>query len=330
MGKGARRKTAEKKMRNLRIAVVVGAIGAFVLGLALPAANAATPAPTSVSKSRLTSLLQTSPETNSSTYDRSLFVHWIDADGNGCNTRDEVLIQESLIKPTVGSGCAISGGKWYSVYDDKTFTVASQLDIDHFVPLKEAWESGAWAWTPDQRKAFANDLGYADSLRAVSAASNRSKSDGDPADWLPPFAGFRCTYLENWVLVKYRWSLAADSRELSVLNNDLANCPDVQLTLPEVVAGIPSVGGAVQPSASPSASASSSPSPSASATPNKTGNPIPVPSSSSKTTAITKLPLIHAGAFCKSSLKGKKGKNASGVVYTCKTAPYDSRLRWRR
>ena len=310
-------------MRKLKFAVAVGTIGAFVLGLALPAAYAATPAPTSVSKSQLTSLLHTAPETNSSSYLRSLFVLWIDADGNGCNTRDEVLIQEAQVPPTVGAGCSLTGGKWYSVYDDKTFTAASQLDIDHFVPLKEAWESGAWAWTPDQRKAFANDLGYVDSLRAVSAASNRSKSDGDPADWLPPFAGFRCTYLENWVLVKYRWSLAADARELSVLNTDLASCPDVQLTLPEVVAGIPSVGGPGQPSESPS--------PSASATPNKTGNPIPVPTpSATKSTATSKLPLIHAGAFCRSGLKGKKGKSSSGVIYTCKAAPYDSRLRWRR
>lgn len=310
-------------MRKLKFAVAVGAIGALVLGLALPAANAATPAPPStVSKSQLTSLLHTNPESNSASYDRALFVLWVDADGNGCNTREEVLIQESLIRATSGSGCTITGGKWYSVYDDKTFTVASQLDIDHFVPLKEAWESGAWAWTPDQRKAFANDLGYTDSLRAVSAASNRSKSDGDPADWLPPFAGFRCTYLENWVLVKYRWSLAADARELALLNTNLANCPDVQLTLPEVVAGIPSVGTG-QPSGSPS--------PSASATPNKTGNPIPVPTpSATKSTATSKLPLIHAGAFCRSGLKGKKGKSASGVIYTCKSAPYDSRLRWRR
>jgi hypothetical protein len=78
-------------------------------------------------------------------YSRNLFKHWIDADKDGCNTRYEVLIAEATVKPRVGAGCYLTGGKWRSVYDAKVFTKPTGLDIDHMVPLAEAWRSGAWA-----------------------------------------------------------------------------------------------------------------------------------------------------------------------------------------
>ena len=80
-------------------------------------------------------------------YDRDLFHHWIDADGDGCDTRAEVLISEAEEAPTVGSGCSLSGGRWYSYYEGVSQTSASALDIDHMVPLAEAWDSGARSWT---------------------------------------------------------------------------------------------------------------------------------------------------------------------------------------
>jgi hypothetical protein len=78
-------------------------------------------------------------------YDRALFKHWTDADNNGCDTRAEVLISEAVSKPKVDKKCKISGGKWLSAYDKKSVSNASQLDVDHLVPLAEAWRSGAWA-----------------------------------------------------------------------------------------------------------------------------------------------------------------------------------------
>jgi len=78
-------------------------------------------------------------------YDRSLFKHWIDADKNGCDTRAEVLISEAVVKPKKDKKCKITGGKWLSAYDNKSVINASQLDVDHLVPLAEAWRSGAWA-----------------------------------------------------------------------------------------------------------------------------------------------------------------------------------------
>ena len=110
-------------------------------------------------------------------YDRDLFHHWIDADGDGCDTRAEVLISEAEEAPTVGSGCSLSGGRWYSYYEGVSQTSASALDIDHMVPLAEAWDSGARSWTASRRESFANDLGDSHTLVGVTASLNRSKGD---------------------------------------------------------------------------------------------------------------------------------------------------------
>lgn len=150
-------------------------------------------------------------------YDRDLFKHWIDADGDGCNTRREVLIAEAKVKPTVTGDCDLIGGEWYSVYDQVTTTDPSDFDVDHFIPLKEAWDSGAHAWSSDKRKEFANDLGFGGSLIAVTASSNRSKSDRDPADWMPPNAKYHCRYITTWVEVKIRWGLTVDKIEFASL-----------------------------------------------------------------------------------------------------------------
>lgn len=152
-------------------------------------------------------------------YTRTLFRLWIDADGNGCDTRHEVLIAEALSAPTVGPSCALAGGRWLSLYDGLTFTDASKLDIDHVVPLAEAWDSGAWAWDAARRKAFANDLAVTWSLIAVSAASNRSKGDQDPATWLPTRTDYQCRYLAVWVAIKARWQLSVDPAELSAITS---------------------------------------------------------------------------------------------------------------
>lgn len=157
-------------------------------------------------------------------YERKLFVHWIDADGDGCSTRFEVLIAESRTTAQVGNGCSVTGS-WRSAYDGVTTTDPGPFDIDHMVPLKEAWDSGAWAWTSGRRRDYANDLGDWRSLRAVTAASNRSKSDKDPAQWMPPRAGFRCIYAIEWVAVKMRWSLRVDTSERTALRQILEACP---------------------------------------------------------------------------------------------------------
>ena len=157
-------------------------------------------------------------------YDRDLFADWYDADRDGCNTRKEVLIAESLDPVQIGSGCSISGGRWFSIYDNVETTDSSKFDIDHMVPLSEAWDSGAWNWNADQRKHFANDLDQPFFLIAVTASSNRSKSDRDPVQWMPPNAGYHCTYVRIWIEIKRAWDLSVDQAEHDYLANKLASC----------------------------------------------------------------------------------------------------------
>jgi hypothetical protein len=155
-------------------------------------------------------------------YSRNLFKHWIDVDKDGCNTRYEVLIAEAIVKPKVGAGCYLTGGKWRSPYDGKVFTNPTGLDIDHMVPLAEAWRSGAWAWTAAQRMDFANDLDDSRSLLAVTASLNRSKGDRDVAAWLPIKA--QCNYISNWIAVKWRFDLTVDPVEGEFLQNKITDC----------------------------------------------------------------------------------------------------------
>ena len=174
-------------------------------------------------------------------YDRGLFRHWVDADSNGCDTRREVLITEAVTAPTVGAGCGLSDGVWVSRYDGETETGSGRgFDIDHLVPLKEAWDSGAHGWDALTRERFANDLGYEHSLVAVSAGSNRSKGAQDPTTWLPPERSQRCWYAAAWINVKARWDLSVDPAEADTLRNILSGCSDnaADTALPaSVVAG---------------------------------------------------------------------------------------------
>lgn len=165
-------------------------------------------------------------------YDRDAFRHW-NAGANpsdGCNTRAEVLISEAVEPPAVGPGCRLTGGSWWSYYDQVWVTSASGLDIDHMVPLAESWDSGASAWSAQRREAYANDQGAAASLVAVTARSNRSKADQDPAQWLPPAADVHCRYVAEWVATKLRWSLTADEAEVAALREVAAGCPDQTVT----------------------------------------------------------------------------------------------------
>lgn len=166
-----------------------------------------------------------------SAYDRSYFRHWVDADGDGCSTRNEVLIAESRTPVTIGASCALSGGSWRSLYDGVTTTDPGTFDIDHMVPLKEAWISGAFRWTAARREAFANDLGAAYALIAVSASSNRSKSDQDPASWLPTEITARCTYATDWIATKLRWRLSIDLDEYAKLRTFADGCPAAPYTV---------------------------------------------------------------------------------------------------
>lgn len=199
-------------------------ITAIVVTLALTATAAEATPPNIPSKSTALSRLASltvAAESHASTYNRDLFPHWITISGT-CNTREQVLKRDGS-GVTVNSSCAPTSGSWYSPYDGATWHAASDVDIDHMVPLAEAWASGAWAWTTDKRRTYANDLGGPE-LWAVTDNVNQSKGDKDPAEWKPPLASFRCTYARAWVQVKWYYHLSVDSAEKSALTSMLNAC----------------------------------------------------------------------------------------------------------
>ncbi|WP_411107273.1 HNH endonuclease family protein [Streptomyces sp. cmx-4-9] len=208
---------------------------AAALALTLPAtAHASDAGPASVPQivpiSVAVSALEVATEDRTG-YQRTSFRHWNSGvnPSDGCNTRAEVLIAEAVVAPEVGPGCTLTGGVWWSYYDAKEVTPAGALDIDHMMPLAEAWDSGASAWTPARREAYANDLGQDSSLVAVTARSNRSKSDQDPAQWLPPSADAVCRYGAEWTAAKSRWGLAVDEQERDRLLDIAAGCGDTKV-----------------------------------------------------------------------------------------------------
>jgi hypothetical protein len=206
------------------VKVVVATTAAVLMSLSLGAAPAGATPPNipsyATAVSRLNALT-VAAESHGSTYDRTLFPHWITISGT-CNTRETVLKRDGS-GVVVDSSCAATSGTWYSPYDGATWHLASDIDIDHMVPLAEAWASGAWAWTTAQRQAYANDLGGPE-LWAVTDNVNQSKGDKDPAEWQPPLASFRCTYARAWIQAKWYYNLTVDSAEKSALNGMLATC----------------------------------------------------------------------------------------------------------
>jgi hypothetical protein len=163
-------------------------------------------------------------------YKRDNFKHWVGT-GNGCDSRKSVIISEAIKSPVVEKGCVIKGGEWLSIYDNVKVTEAGKLDVDHMVPLAEAWDSGAQEWDAKKRELYANDQTDPRHLIAVTGSSNRSKSDQDPADWMPTNKSYTCDYIANWVSIKVRWSLSIDAKEKSALINNLNGCKKTKIVV---------------------------------------------------------------------------------------------------
>jgi hypothetical protein len=142
--------------------------------------------------------------------------------GEGCDVRERVLIRDGR-NVKVGKQCRPTSGRWRSIYDGKIIRRPGLIDIDHVVPLAEAWRSGAAAWTADQRERFANDL-VDPQLIAVSASTNRSKGDQDLAEWKPPRRVTWCLYSRYWIQVKTTWRLTIDEAEKRTVAGMLDTC----------------------------------------------------------------------------------------------------------
>ncbi|MCX4582430.1 HNH endonuclease family protein [Streptomyces sp. NBC_01481] len=207
-----------------RIAVLAATSALAVTGLlaTAPAAQASPPTPVSASTARTyLSQLTVKAEGSSTGYSRDKFPHWITQSGT-CNTR-EVVLKRDGTNVVQDSSCAAVSGSWFSEYDGATWTLASDLDIDHVVALSEAWKSGANSWTTAKRQQFANDL-TRPQLIAVTDNVNQAKGDLDPAEWLPSRTSYRCMYTRMWVQVKYYYNLSVDSAEKSALQGVLNGC----------------------------------------------------------------------------------------------------------
>lgn len=167
------------------------------------------------------SQLTVKAEGSTAGYSRSLFPHW-NTLADGCTVRQRVLIRDGT-NVAVNSNCQPTSGRWFSAYDGVTLTSASSVDIDHVVPLAEAWKSGANTWGANKRRGFANNVTWPQ-LIAVSASSNRSKGARDPASWKPPRTAYHCTYSRMWIRVKHVYGLSLQSFEKSALRTMLNTC----------------------------------------------------------------------------------------------------------
>ncbi|KAA6222134.1 HNH endonuclease [Streptomyces albofaciens JCM 4342] len=212
------------KVYARRVTAAAGSAAALVCTLVLGTqpAQAAPPTPPDAATARTyLAQLKEQAEGPQDGYSRDKFPHWSDQ-GKNCNTREVVLKRDGENVQT-DSKCAATSGVWKSAYDDGVWTQASDVDIDHVVPLSEAWRSGARQWTTARRQQLANDLTHAQ-LIAVTDNVNQAKGDKDPAEWLPPKTSYHCTYARMWVSVKHAYGLTADKAEKAALKKILDRC----------------------------------------------------------------------------------------------------------
>lgn len=205
-----------------RMPVVLLAVGIFALtGCVVTDLSAPVPPNASEAANQLNAL-QVEPQHSMRGYSRDRFGDGWRDQGNDCNTRELVLRRDGTDVRT-GSSCNPTRGRWHSAYDGQTLHDPDGIDIDHMVPLANAWRSGADRWTNVRRAAFANDLSNPE-LLAVSRSSNRSKGDQSPDQWRPPNTRYWCTYARSWIAVKHEWDLSVTRAERSALREMLTFC----------------------------------------------------------------------------------------------------------
>lgn len=184
-----------------------------------PAVSVDTSAPMEVATpiTPITGDLVVQPESTTGTYDRTAWGNW--SNKAGCTTREQIL-KDSGDSIQMGTHCRVLGGHWKSPYDLKDINNPVMVQIDHIVPLKEAFQSGAQSWNAAQRNIFYNDR---DNLVAVSGTSNASKSDSDLAQWLP-VQSYVCTYVVAYEKIKKKYALTVDAKENSKLKELKIGC----------------------------------------------------------------------------------------------------------
>lgn len=149
---------------------------------------------------------------------------WSDADGDGCNTRAEVLMAESTTPAVVEGRCRVAAGTWRDPYTGRSTSSPAELQIDHLVALADAHRSGGWAWPAERKVTFANDLVDPEALNAVWGPENERKADDGPDRWLPPEASYRCAYVAAYGRIKARWDLSVTPAQAAAIAATSARC----------------------------------------------------------------------------------------------------------
>lgn len=198
-----------------------------------PSTAAGAPPPPSVEETlSLLEGLAVTPAGSMAGYSRDEFPHWAseaqsygwaEPDGS-CDVRDAALIRDGEGVEIDGE-CSMTAGTWTDPYTGKVLTNSSEVDIDHVVPLANAWRSGAGSagWSTADREAYANDP---EVLLASDAGTNRAKGDKGPEAWKPPNANYHCEYARRWVGIKSEWRLTVNPAEKSALLQMLGTCGD--------------------------------------------------------------------------------------------------------
>ncbi|HEX2728829.1 MAG TPA: HNH endonuclease family protein [Rubrobacteraceae bacterium] len=191
------------------------------------ARGAPAPPPAAEARRQLDELEVAAPGTMAG-YSREKFPHWSDAQEFGwdvadssCDARDAALIRDGE-EVSVEEGCDVELGRWVDPYTGSSYTDPADIDIDHMVPLANAWRSGASDWSEAEREAYANDPQV---LLSVEDNANQEKGDKGPEAWKPPNRRYHCEYARRWVWIKSDWDLTVNPQEESALRQMLGTCP---------------------------------------------------------------------------------------------------------
>ena len=198
-----------------------------------PATATSTPVPTREAPTT-TLLITVAPiQADIPKYERKDWRHCEDHDGDCQDARQEALIAESLVDVTFETDrqCRVESGRWYGAFTGAYFEDPGNVDVDHMVPLKNAHNSGGWAWSPAMKEEYANNLGDDDHLIAVQDRANQSKGARGPDEWMPPDKTYWCEYAQDWTEIKARWDLTMTDPEAEAVVEMLQRCE----TPPEVV-----------------------------------------------------------------------------------------------
>ncbi len=217
------------------------AVGATICMLDLSPAQfaPATSTAANVYRDRLGTLV-VAPHLQDIAYNRDDWRHWTDADGDCQNARAEALIEESLVPVTfrANNPCIVHSGLWIGPWGGDRHTLASELDMDHHVPLLNAHLSGGAWWSAGEKQVYANDLSLASALQATKNSLNRQKGARGPEAWKPPLRETWCVYAQDWVDVKHKYSLTLTMPEKAALQDMLSTCDATAIQ--SVAAAVPS------------------------------------------------------------------------------------------